>query len=1104
MYSRDELISQLDNDISPVDELGICLVLHCFHAENREQRIREIITELSDDAKDAEELSSAFFACLKISGDPAILRSKYASDPYTILELIDITLEAVLLYVSAEACIKRVIEIHDDVFERIFSRDSVGYQIFHLYMLKVFAMIGYEEYIGRYKEFMNREVIDRCISQNPFFFYECFSSLGDNAFYAEAIEWNQTALNILQKYYEGDEKRYELVPLYNIARRFSIIGRFDLEDEYLNRVLSYEDRCIDECPDILSMAYSLKAENLPNIKSDHNDEVFNLLQRAHNLIEHIRDESSYNMAYLVLCKVGSKYFLDSGDYKRSELFSNDIYTAFMNGYGTYIDYLTSLNNLALSYMYQNMQSKAYDKLAEAEKYIKDNELEETEIAKIIKNTRSGMSGDDKQSVLDDAYETIMNCNTITSLNFHPVAKAVRTVILSGDKKKIDVFRIKAIILLMEQFANNTEDTNIRNLFLVTKALYSAYVRDNIETLNSIRKALYVEYKSDYENNLLMLYIGMAPALFEKVLSSEEYRDILLRLVHSFPRRIWKTLKLTDEMAILKELNFLSEGYKFVLSEYYRGKIQLSDAEVIEIALNCKNVYPDLLKLRKKIEQSNPWYKEDYDEINVLHRNVIDKELDRFFDHVYDRDEIKRLTDERHEKELVLLEDECEENLSWKPFPEITSSLPEGVLYIDYLVIPAIVGNDVYLKDEVYLRFALYKKNGIVYIKMLPFTGILGIRAKFEASERLIREKYGKGIIFDIGRKLHGDNLVLMSLYKELFIDAVRFAKSFGNFRTILMSGDIELCSFPYDALITEDGRYVAEKYEVINVNSLRDYGGDVILSEEDTKDAVVMGNPSFSVDIGLMSSGTNNDKYLVQIPLSKVEVQAVADSLGVKPLLRNDSNKSVLLRNPCRILHIAAHGIHLDVDYENEMAEFGIYGDVTNPMFTSCIFLSGANDWIIKNEIDNRYGNGVITAEELCTYDLNSLKMVVLSACFSGSGDINYALGLLGMRTALMATGARAIVTNLWEVDDFASAVFMTRFYNNLKSMKVSGALRDAKLYLKDITLAELTSDGWFGESRIRRLGLVADDMKKIASQPPATKIFEKPFYWAGFVLLEQ
>ena len=89
---------------------------------------------------------------------------------------------------------------------------------------------------------------------------------------------------------------------------------------------------------------------------------------------------------------------------------------------------------------------------------------------------------------------------------------------------------------------------------------------------------------------------------------------------------------------------------------------------------------------------------------------------------------------------------------------------------------------------------------------------------------------------------------------------------------------------------------------------------------------------------------------------------------------------------------------------------------------------------------------------------------------------------------------------SLWEVDDFAAAVLMSRFYQNLRTMEVTSALWEAKKYIMTVTNGELADAGWYGEQRIRRIGLAADEMRRLSQLPAGIRLFEKPVYWAGFV----
>ena len=86
--------------------------------------------------------------------------------------------------------------------------------------------------------------------------------------------------------------------------------------------------------------------------------------------------------------------------------------------------------------------------------------------------------------------------------------------------------------------------------------------------------------------------------------------------------------------------------------------------------------------------------------------------------------------------------------------------------------------------------------------------------------------------------------------------------------------------------------------------------------------------------------------------------------------------------------------------------------------------------------------------------DINKLKLsadlVVLSSCESAVGKQLSSEGVIGLPRSFLRAGARSIIATLWEVDDYATADFMTRFYYHLHlGESPASALRNAQLDIR-------------------------------------------------------
>ncbi|HTR29235.1 MAG TPA: CHAT domain-containing tetratricopeptide repeat protein [Puia sp.] len=85
--------------------------------------------------------------------------------------------------------------------------------------------------------------------------------------------------------------------------------------------------------------------------------------------------------------------------------------------------------------------------------------------------------------------------------------------------------------------------------------------------------------------------------------------------------------------------------------------------------------------------------------------------------------------------------------------------------------------------------------------------------------------------------------------------------------------------------------------------------------------------------------------------------------------------------------------------------------------------------------------------EELYALDMNKTKLVVISACETGQGELVSNEGVISLARAFAYAGCGSTISSLWKADDQATSFIIHRFYVYLRQgYKKSVALRRAKL----------------------------------------------------------
>jgi tetratricopeptide (TPR) repeat protein len=254
---------------------------------------------------------------------------------------------------------------------------------------------------------------------------------------------------------------------------------------------------------------------------------------------------------------------------------------------------------------------------------------------------------------------------------------------------------------------------------------------------------------------------------------------------------------------------------------------------------------------------------------------------------------------------------------------------------------------------------------------------------------------------------------------------------------LLVSPDGALNLVPLEALVLDDGARVLARWEVSYLTAGRD-----VLAPAPARAAgsiLVLADPVMS------------NPHWPALPGTRAEAEAIA---AVFPGARVETGAAATRRaldgaGGFAVVHLATHGFFLDgARYAMDGAAAVsrgfvlddspvVVGAYVDPLARAGVILSPA-----------RAGDdGVVSALELAAADLSRTRLVVLSACETGLGEVEVGQGVYGLRRGLVLAGARDQVISLWKVDDDATRALMTAFYGALsEGVPPAAALRRAKL----------------------------------------------------------
>lgn len=266
----------------------------------------------------------------------------------------------------------------------------------------------------------------------------------------------------------------------------------------------------------------------------------------------------------------------------------------------------------------------------------------------------------------------------------------------------------------------------------------------------------------------------------------------------------------------------------------------------------------------------------------------------------------------------------------------------------------------------------------------------------------------------------------------------------GDASRLLISPDGELNLVPFEAFMDADGKYLIERYAVTYLTSGRDLlrmnvegeskSPPVIVADPYFGEPRTVATPAPSAGRGVAASNRSSASYFAPLAGTAEEARTIKGLFPDAVLLtRRQATKAALQQlDAPRVLHIASHGFFLQ-DAGRDATE--------NPLLRSGLALAGAN--LPHSTRDP----GILTASEASGLNLWGTKLVTLSACDTGLGEVRNGEGVYGLRRAFVLAGAETLVMSLWAVSDYVTRETMTAYYQGLRRGEGRGdALRQAKL----------------------------------------------------------
>lgn len=424
-----------------------------------------------------------------------------------------------------------------------------------------------------------------------------------------------------------------------------------------------------------------------------------------------------------------------------------------------------------------------------------------------------------------------------------------------------------------------------------------------------------------------------------------------------------------------------------------------------------------LSIRHSIENMrDPEILKKYNELGDLRKNLSYQEISgkKLFNQ---KDEIQKKIDDI-EKELALkcTDFKTKNELENQDYHQVQKSLDSGEALVN------LVENEGQL-----FALMLKHKGEVSYIPMGKLADIQSQlqRPFFEIyhDPGLTQKLLGK--VLDAAAGIHTLYYVPKGIYNQIAVGALYM----GNNKYVCDTRQLKLLSNPMDIKTAKPFNLSAISHGATLWGGI-DYGPGSVTLPAVKRQAIKRGETLSNLPYAYNEVMDISALFRAKIVRNRVYTGKYATEAAFKSRSK--------LKNS--IIHISTHGFFKD-NAPNK-----------NPMLESGLFFAGANRYWCNDtlQLSPYADDGILRSAEIATLNLADCSLVVLSACETGLGYSNSSEGVYGLQRAFKLAGAKQILMSLWAVDDRATDMLMTGFYQGLlRGEDADEALQKSKAHLR-------------------------------------------------------